>query len=247
MAREPQHAFLCAKLGLQYCAAGNYPLAEVYLRRVLTLDYRGLAIFLMQDVLDALGLVALGRKDYVAAIDYASASLEMMKGGSRAVTSLNMLADAHLRLGEREIKVLLNTRPEADIPAHFEILHQHLEQAATCLHQLLEYPELSAEVRADAEVRLAECVTLAKAVPLQQAAPKPTAVATLQALLEADDLPTALQAQADRLDPEMLALVRVNAEAARLKGETELAAGLEALGAYIEEQLVTAPAKGHEA
>lgn len=63
------------------------------------------------------------------------------------------------------------------------------------------------------------------------------ATATLAALLEADDLPAALQVHADRLDPAVLALVQQEAEKARISGETELAEGLDGLAEYVRETI----------
>jgi glycosyltransferase involved in cell wall biosynthesis len=56
---------------------------------------------------------------------------------------------------------------------------------------------------------------------------------TLAMLLEADDLPAALEAHAGRLDNSLVALTRLNAEAARADGDEQLAEGLEDLAAYI--------------
>lgn len=55
----------------------------------------------------------------------------------------------------------------------------------------------------------------------------------LAALLAADDLPAALQAQRAWLDDDLLAVVRRDAAAARSSGESELADGLEGLVEYI--------------
>ena len=56
---------------------------------------------------------------------------------------------------------------------------------------------------------------------------------TLELLLSADDLIQALQQHADDLTPELLAVVRSNAKAARTEGEKDLAEGLDSLAAYI--------------
>ncbi len=66
--------------------------------------------------------------------------------------------------------------------------------------------------------------------PVEQADPG----TVLQALLESDDLPAALEANHSRLNAGLLALVRLNASAARADGDAELAEGLGALGEYIE-------------
>jgi len=62
---------------------------------------------------------------------------------------------------------------------------------------------------------------------------RPKAADTLTALLEAEDLPAALQTHVERLDEELLALVKQNAATAALAGETELVEGLKTLGEYI--------------
>jgi len=63
------------------------------------------------------------------------------------------------------------------------------------------------------------------------------AVQTLRLLLEADDLPTALEQYADRLDEALLHLVHRNAASARADGNTALAEGLDALAEYIAQML----------
>jgi GT2 family glycosyltransferase len=57
---------------------------------------------------------------------------------------------------------------------------------------------------------------------------------TLEMLLQAEDLPAALEQHQARLDANLLALVRTNAATARADGAAELAEGLEGLAAYIE-------------
>ncbi|MCJ7533662.1 MAG: tetratricopeptide repeat protein, partial [Anaerolineales bacterium] len=76
-----------------------------------------------------------------------------------------------------------------------------------------------------------------KAVQPVRESLKPAPAETLQILLEADDLPAALEANQDKLDADLLALVRENANAARADGEVELAEGLDNLAAYIEGKL----------
>lgn len=57
---------------------------------------------------------------------------------------------------------------------------------------------------------------------------------TLALLLEAEDLPQALEEHADRLDEDLYALVRLNADTARADGQLELAEGLEDLAEYVK-------------
>lgn len=85
------------------------------------------------------------------------------------------------------------------------------------------------DLEADLPPNLAE----APALPLAE-----SAAATLEAILNADDLGAALDARRAELTPELLALVQTNASAARQDGETELAEGLDALGEYIRELAV---------
>ncbi|GEM_PF-1543101 len=70
------------------------------------------------------------------------------------------------------------------------------------------------------------------------AAPVDQAVTTLQKLLSADDLLTALQENEDKLDKDLLHLVKENERSARRDGETELADGLNDLANYIEQVIV---------
>jgi glycosyltransferase involved in cell wall biosynthesis len=67
------------------------------------------------------------------------------------------------------------------------------------------------------------------------AAPVDQAVATFQQLLSADDLLTALQENENKLDNDLLHLVKENERSARRDGETELADGLNDLANYIEQ------------
>jgi hypothetical protein len=55
--------------------------------------------------------------------------------------------------------------------------------------------------------------------------------------LDAEDLPAALIEHSDRLDGELLELVRANARAARADGDPDLAEGLEDLALYIKETI----------
>ncbi len=66
------------------------------------------------------------------------------------------------------------------------------------------------------------------------------AAETLRLLLEAEDLPAALQRYADQLNADLLMLVRTNAQAARQAGAGNLAEGLDNLAAYIEAALARA-------
>jgi hypothetical protein len=63
------------------------------------------------------------------------------------------------------------------------------------------------------------------------------ASATLELLLQADDLPAALERHRARLDADLLALVNANAAAARAGGEAELAEGLVTLAEYVRQVL----------
>ena len=60
---------------------------------------------------------------------------------------------------------------------------------------------------------------------------------TLETLLSADDVSTALVQHEDQLDDALLQLVRVNASTARSDGDIDLAEGLEALATYVADVL----------
>jgi O-antigen biosynthesis protein len=64
---------------------------------------------------------------------------------------------------------------------------------------------------------------------------------TLAQLLDADDLLSALERFKDRFDPDLVALIHQNAEAARDGGEAALAESLEDLAGYIEQALAAPP------
>jgi hypothetical protein len=65
---------------------------------------------------------------------------------------------------------------------------------------------------------------------------------TLQALLEADDIPAELERRKGQLDEHLLRLVQENAGQARRDGEIELADGLEELAEIISGFLEWIPA-----
>ncbi len=67
--------------------------------------------------------------------------------------------------------------------------------------------------------------------------PEERAAQTLEILLEAEDLLAALEQNRDRLDGDLLSLVRMNAQNAQAEGQVELAEGLNDLADYIEKVL----------
>jgi hypothetical protein len=97
--------------------------------------------------------------------------------------------------------------------------------------------------RADGDAGLAEGLDdLATYVGQVIAAARPAppsnrSADTLFMLLEADDLPAALLEHRNRLDSDLLALVRRDAGAARAEGNGDLAEGLDDLAEYIVETL----------
>ncbi len=60
-----------------------------------------------------------------------------------------------------------------------------------------------------------------------------SAAQTLQQLLDADDLPAALEQLQPHFTDELLALIKANAQAARQDGDTDLVEGLAALAEYV--------------
>lgn len=66
---------------------------------------------------------------------------------------------------------------------------------------------------------------------------------TLQFLLTSDDLQQALKAHQDKLDVELLDLVKANAQTARKDGHHDLSQGLENLAEYLEEVISKKPPK----
>jgi hypothetical protein len=219
-------------------------LSEIYLRRALTLNYHELAVFQFQDVLVTLGQLAFRRRDYAAALQAASACLELMEKGNRALSALSLAADVCLRMGTEDLLVQpdprwIIARPVVAVPDHGGAVapRAYFEQAQSYLHRLLECPELSAEGIWQAKARLAQCAAALDVLPAALDEASPAAAATLQVLLAADDLPGTLQAHADQLDAGLLALVRRQVEVARGDGDPDLADGLENLAAYVAAQL----------
>ena len=234
LALEPENPFLCAKLGLQYCVAGNGVLAEVYLRRVLSLDYHALSVFQFQDVLLALAKIAFDRQDYGAASDCATDCLALLDRGNRAWEALRMLAEVSLLRARQELETLLaaSASPGQDEvdpleAPRLQALRQRLATTRGYLRRLREEAEFNDDGRSYVEDQAARCDKLLSI------AGRLMASATLRALLDAGDIGAALQTYAGWLDTELLALVRDNAAAAHRDGKPDLADGLEALAAHI--------------
>jgi len=91
---------------------------------------------------------------------------------------------------------------------------------------------MGVEVMPDREMPYGKLESQSEKEELQERAKQ-----TLQRLLEAEDILQALDEHEELLDEELLALVRRDAETARLSGEGDLAEGLEALAETIEERL----------
>jgi glycosyltransferase involved in cell wall biosynthesis len=245
LASEPGSAYFCAKLGLEYQLAGDSALAEVYLRRVLSLDYQALAVYQFQDVLLALGLITFNRQDYGSALDCALDCLKLQDQGNRAWEARSLLADTHLRLGQQAVEKLSANRAEAE-PAQLGLAQQHFEQAQSQLEVLARQADLNPEGLNSVQARLAQCLAMLRVVerPQRTLPPRPDAAARLRALLAAEDLSAALEAHPDWLDDEFLSLVESQGVLARQQGEIELAEGLEALAAHISPQAAGVQAMG---
>jgi glycosyltransferase involved in cell wall biosynthesis len=93
-------------------------------------------------------------------------------------------------------------------------------------------PELFAEAPGKAVAQIEP-----DAAPLAGSSVLGQAGETLELLLNADDLLAALEQHQDRLDADLLALVRENARGVRAEGDTQLAEGLDDLAEYIENRL----------
>jgi len=243
LALEPQNSYLCAKLGLQYYLAGMEALAEVYLLRVLSLDYHTLPVYQFQDVLLTLGYIAFKREDDEAALHWASDCLRLLNRGNRAWAAMVLSSDAHLRSVDRALTALTGRTSGAAEPgigpADVTQAHRHLEQAESQLELVLEQAELNEAGASGARVRLEASAELRTALAKLEAAQpsRPTAAARLEALLAADDLAEALRERPDWLDDDLLSLVQSNARAARHDGQVDLAEGLDALAESVAAEL----------
>ncbi|MBL8055901.1 MAG: glycosyltransferase, partial [Anaerolineales bacterium] len=132
----------------------------------------------------------------------------------------------------RAEETLLLLTGAADLSAALDQYQARLDQ------DVLDLLDRLAAGTADPEARQS-LAALAELIRPRLAAPKPAvrAVETLQWLLAQPDLPAALAQQADRLDEDLLNLVRLNAATARGDGKPELAGGLDLLADYIAAQL----------
>ncbi len=123
-----------------------------------------------------------------------------------------------------------------DLAAALEQYAERLDQA------LVDVLQRRAEAaRQDGELETAAALSaLAEHIAQWLAAAPDSAAdpgATLALLLGADDVLAALERYADRLTPELLALIRANGRAAQAEGELELAEGLELLAGVVAQHL----------
>lgn len=138
-------------------------------------------------------------------------------------------------LSEQTLQLLLDS---ADLPAALKLYHNRLD---TNLVNLIR--ESAANSLSSGENELAEGLTTLAEYIVQtlnlQASPHPEqAETTLQILLDADDLPTALKENENNLDEGLLALVRANITAVQADEQYELAEGLKNLAEYIENIII---------
>ncbi len=130
----------------------------------------------------------------------------------------------------RAVETLQFLLAQPDLPAALQSNRDRLDA------DLVALVRLNADTaRGDGNTELGELLdTLAAHITRLIDQPASPAEALLDALLSADDLPAALEAHADALDNDLVALVRADARAARADGDAELADGLEALAERVE-------------
>jgi hypothetical protein len=226
---------------------GKNAVAFTLLKRVLELGYQQLNGDVLHEVFLTLAMIAYKDQEYEFAARFAETSLEI--DGPDTAVDLRLLALSHLEMGEHQIQsgLKVTTLQPSDMETTLDQLSvgldqiqqgsQHFQQASQYLNRLIQLKDLNPKTLAEARVIQARCETLLGNVPTGQVNVKPSAGAALETLLEAEDIPAALQQHPEWLDTELIDLIRQNATTARKDNDPDLAEGLEVLADYIEDFL----------
>ena len=237
-AQTPHDAGHCARLGFSYYQLGNPLLAYTYLRHaLLDLDCSRFTPDFLERVLCTLWEVASAQQDSKLAGDCARALQALRAQETLSVNVTYVLAHTYLRAGKRGLETALTEAqavPEA--LERLQLARQTLQQAGDYFLRLRQHPQLNAAAVEKAEAGWRECqASSTAAAELMETGRRQLAAAeTLRQLLEADEVAQVLRQQAGIINPDVLALVRAKAKAARVAADETLSEKLDALARQIE-------------
>lgn len=220
LAEAPGDLYLTAKLGCAYFYAGRPAEAGPPLQMFFA-DPGALNLNpeVRQEAHLVSALLANAAGDFAPAREHAQAALTVGGNPALQLKARLTLATIALRQGQ------LAAQTAAGAPA----ARQFVAEAEAHLETLAAQPQLNTRARAET----AEWLAASRAFAVQlAAAAEARHAAMLQALLEAEDLPAALDTLAPRFETGLPDFVQRQADAARQAGELELAQGLEALAAH---------------
>ncbi len=164
--KDPQNAYLNAKLGIVYYHLHDYSLAYSYCYRVLMeLDHVGLGAEIFKDVLRILSFMAANRGHYDLAIQSAEACLELSADDVDGQTSaLDLLGQGYGGLGENYLKAAIEMEKQPDFQprreewlALFQQSRTALEKARDAFVKLSLHPSLRSAKKKEIEKDMAHC------------------------------------------------------------------------------------------
>lgn len=164
--KDPQSAYLNAKLGIVYYHLKDYSLAYSYCYRVLTeLDHQSLNYEILKDVLRILSFMASSRGHYDLAIQSAQACFDIAGDDADGTTSaLDLLGQAYGGLGENHLKIAIEIEKQPDWEARhqerlsaFRQSRENLLKAREAFVQLSQHPGLRPAKKMEIEKDIAHC------------------------------------------------------------------------------------------
>ncbi len=167
--REPDNAYLTAKLGIIYFHLGEHSLAYSYCYRVLMeLDNSSVGVELMKDVLRILSFIASNRGHYELAVNAAEACANIAGDDVDGQTSaLDLMGQAYGGWGESHLRAAIEMEKDALWRENGAVWKENVMKSADALRKaqdsfrrLLNHPSLRATRRAEIEADAAHCQDL---------------------------------------------------------------------------------------
>jgi glycosyltransferase involved in cell wall biosynthesis len=164
--KDPQNAYLNAKLGIIYYHLHDYSLAYSYCYRVLMeLDHKGLGYEILKDVLRILSFMAANRGYYDLAIQSAQACFDLAGEDVDGQTSaLDLLGQAYGGLGENHLKIAIEMEKQPDWQARrqewlaaFQQSRTFLQKARDAFLQLSQHASLRPAKKKEIDKDIAHC------------------------------------------------------------------------------------------
>lgn len=253
--QSPENVYLCVKLGFTYYDLGNYESANTFLHRAaFEMDSSGLEVDTRQHIWFQLASIAYLNKDIPLALKYAQTSLEFDSPNALILFSMKLLAQVHMSSGIQHLRTAFQPSPDnADYDTKFaraKFCWDHLQQgrlalqnANEYLHRMVRHPKLSSAASVEVETELRRChqAIMLSSMSLTSFHAFLRATETLEMILNADDPLVYLETHPDKINPDLLTLVRSKADAARFDGSVEVAGGLDYLAAWFEKAACDQP------